>query len=179
MYKAIPDMLSFSRMGLALILLLTEPLSLPFLVIFSVCGITDILDGYLARRLDACYEHGHTLDSLSDAVLAVIMLYCIIPVLAWENWMILWIAAIAAVRLVALGIGSGRFGRPAFVHTYLNKLAGAMLFFTPFLLILIGVLATVAIVCSVTSVSAVEYLYINSVSPRYDPDFTSVFAGRS
>ena len=74
MYKAIPDMLSFSRMGLALILLLTEPLSVPFLTIFAVCGLTDVLDGYLARKLDACYDHGYALDSISDAVLAVIML---------------------------------------------------------------------------------------------------------
>ena len=172
-------MLSFSRMGLALILLLTEPLSVPFLIIFAVCGLTDVLDGYLARKLDACYDHGYALDSISDAVLAVIMLYCIIPVLDWETWMILWIAAIAAMRLVALGIGSGKYGRPAFVHTYLNKLAGAFLFLTPFLLVLIGVPATVAVVCCVTTVSAAEYLYINTVSQRYDSEFASVFIRRS
>ena len=179
MYKAIPDMLSFSRMGLALILLLTEPLSLPFLAIFTVCSITDILDGYAARRLGVCNAHGHTLDSVSDAVLAVIMLYCIIPVLDWEVWMVMWIAAIAAIRLIALGIGTGRYGEPAFVHTYLNKLAGVFLYLTPFLIVLIGVPVTVAVVCTVTTVSAAEYLYINVVSTRYDPDFGSVFIRRS
>ena len=148
------------------------------LLLGSGCG-HDVLDGFLARKLDACSEHGYTLDSLSDAVLAVCLLFCIIPAVDWEAWMIVWIAAIAAVRLTALGIGSGKYGKPAFVHTYLNKLAGALLFLTPFLLVLIGVPVTVAIVCCVTSISAAEYLYINIRFDRYDPDFSSVFISRS
>ena len=47
------------------------------------------------------------------------------------------------------------------------------------LLVLIGVPATVAVVCCVTTVSAAEYLYINTVSQRYDPEFASVFIRRS
>jgi len=178
-YKAIPDMLSFSRMGLALVLLLTEPLSLPFLAILAVCGLTDVLDGLVARRLDACTEHGHTIDSIADAVLVVVLLYCIIPVVQWEAWMIIWIIAIAVTRLTAFGIGSRRHGRPAFVHTYLNKLAGASLFLAPFLIALIGAPVAVALVCSVASISAAEYLYINVSSEDYDPDLQSAFIGRS
>jgi CDP-diacylglycerol--glycerol-3-phosphate 3-phosphatidyltransferase len=168
-------MLSFSRMGLAFVLLLTEPLSLPFLAILTVCGLTDILDGLAARKLDVCTEHGHAIDSLADAVLALILLYCIIPAIQWDAWMILWIAAIAAVRLVAFGIGTSRYGRPAFVHTYLNKLAGALLFLTPFMLAIIGTPFTVVLVCSIASVSAAEYLYINVSSDHYDPDLQSAF----
>ena len=178
MYKAIPDLLSFSRIGLAMVLLLLEPLSFGFLAVFAVCSVTDILDGYAARRFGVSNEHGYMVDSISDAVLAVVMLYCIIPAVDWETWMIVWIAAIAAVRLVALGIGSGRHLKVAFVHTYLNKMAGLLLFLSPYLLVLIGVPVTVAVVCTVTSVSAAEYLYVNISSERYDPDFTTVFAGR-
>jgi len=177
-YKAIPNILSFSRIVLALILPLTEPLSLPFLAVFAVCGLTDVLDGFAARRLDACTEHGHAIDSMADVVLAVVLLYCIIPAVQWGAWMVLWIAAIAAVRLFAFGFGSGRFGRPAFVHTYLNKAAGAAIFLAPFLLVLVGTLITIALVCAVASVSAAEYLYINVSSDRYDPDLQSVFIGR-
>ena len=179
MYKAIPDMISFSRMGLALVLLLTEPLSLPFLMILAVCGLTDVLDGLAARRLDACTEHGHTIDSMADTVLVVVLLYCIIPAVQWEAWMIIWIAAIAATRLVAFVIGSRRYGRPAFVHTCLNKLAGASLFLAPFLIALIGAPIAVASVCSIATVSAAEYLYINVSREDYDPDLQSAFIGRS
>ncbi len=175
MYKAIPDLLSFSRLFLAFVLLLTEPLSPIFLSIFFVCGFTDMLDGLAARKFDAYSEHGHIIDSISDIVLAVVLLYCLIPVVNWEGWMAIWIAVIAAVRIVAFVIGSVRYGRPAFVHTYLNKVAGVMLFLTPFLLVIIGAPITVAVVCSVISVSSVEYLYINITSDHYDPDLATAF----
>ena len=175
MYRVIPDLLSFSRLCLAFVLLLTEPLSPIFLSILFVCGLTDMLDGLAARRFDACSEHGHIIDSISDIVLAVVLLYCLIPVVNWEGWMAIWIAVIAAVRIVAFVIGSVRYGRPAFVHTYLNKVAGVMLFLTPFLLVIIGAPITVAVVCSVISVSSVEYLYINITSDHYDPDLATAF----
>ena len=175
MYKALPDLLSFSRLVLAMVLLLTEPLSLSFMLIVLVCGLTDVLDGLIARRFDARSEYGHIIDSIADITLVVILLYCVITEVNWEGWMVAWIAAIAAVRIIAFVIGSGRYGRPAFVHTYLNKTAGILLFLTPFLLVIVGTPVTVAVVCSVTSVSALEYLYINITSDHYDPDLTTAF----
>lgn len=173
MNKAIPNLLSFSRLGLAFVLLLTEPLSPTFLSIFLVCGLTDILDGLIARRFDACTRYGHIIDSIADVVLAIILLYCVIPVVNWEGWMVTWIAVIVVVRIIAFGIGSGKYGRPAFVHTYLNKASGVMLFLTPFLLVTVWAPVTVVIVCCMTSVSAVEYLYINITSDHYDPDLVT------
>lgn len=175
MHKAIPDLLSFSRLCLAFVLLLTEPLSPIFLSIFFVCGLTDMLDGLVARRFDVCSEHGHIIDSVSDIVLVVILLYCVIPVVNWEGWMITWIAVIAAVRIAAFVIGSCRYGRLAFVHTYLNKAAGVMLFLTPFLLVIVGATVTVVVVCIVISISSAEYLYINITSDHYDPDLATAF----
>ena len=175
MYKVIPNLLSFSRLGLAFVLLLTEPLSPIFLSVFLVCGLTDMLDGMVARRFNACSEHGHTIDSIADTVLAVILLYCVIPVVSWEVWMVIWIAAIAAVRIIAFGIGSVRYGRPAFIHTYLSKAAGILLFLTPFLLVIVGAPVTVAVVCCVSTVSAAEYLYINITCDHYDPDQATAF----
>ena len=175
MYKVIPDLLSFSRIGLALALLLIEPLSPTFLSIYIVCGLTDILDGMVARRFDACTEHGHTIDSVADVVLVVILLYCVIPVVSWEEWMVIWILVIAAVRIIAFVIGSVRYGRLAFVHTYLNKATGVLLFVSPFLLVIIGAPVTIAVVCCIASVSAAEYLYINMTSDQYDPDLATAF----
>jgi len=173
-YRAVPDLLSLSRMGLAFVLLLTESLSPVFLLVFLVCGLTDVLDGMVARRFDACSEHGHVLDSVSDVVLVAILLYCVIPAVGWEGWMIVWIAAIAVVRIAAFGIGSVRYGKPAFVHTYMNKAAGLLLFLAPFLLVAVGAPVTVGVVCGVASISSAEYLYINITGDCYDPDLKTV-----
>ena len=85
------------------------------------------------------------------------------------------IAAIIAVRLTAFAIGSMRFGRPAFIHSYLNKAAGAAFFLSPFLITPIGLPATVAIAGIVCISASLEYLLINIRSRDYDPDYRSVF----
>lgn len=168
------DLLSLSRIPLSLLLFAVEPLSLEFLAIYSLCGLTDILDGYVARMTGTSTAYGRSLDSLADAWLAVILLLCLIPHLEWEAWMVVWISAIAAVRLVALGAGTGRFGTPAFMHTYLNKTAGVFLALSPFLLVLLGLMPAVVLVCGVTSVSALEYLYINCSAKDFDPELKTV-----
>ncbi len=162
-------------MVLAFLLVLFEPLSPGFLLVYALCGATDVVDGYIARRTGSASAYGGVFDSIADALVAVIMLFCLVPRLHWEGWMILWIALIAAVRLVSLGVGSGRFGRPAFVHTYLNKAAGLLLFLTPFLLLLFDLPAVVVLVCGVTTVSAFEYFYLNCFVEGFDPDRASVF----
>ncbi len=52
-YKALPDILSISRIVLALVLPLTEPLSVIFFAVLAIGCLTDVLDGYFARRFDA------------------------------------------------------------------------------------------------------------------------------
>ncbi len=161
-------------MALAFVLVLLVPLSPAFLAVYALCGLTDVLDGFVARRTGSVSVNGGVFDSIADALVAVILIYCLVPHLAWEGWMITWIAAIASVRLVALGIGSGRFGRPAFVHTYMNKTAGLLLFASPFLLAVSDITPVVVLVCSVTTVAAFEYFYINCTSEGFDPDRISV-----
>ena len=166
----VPDYLSVARAFASPILLFLEPLSDGFLLAFAILASTDLLDGILARRYGIS-EYGKALDSSCDAVLAVILLVCIIPHLTWEQWMIWWIAAIAALRLVSIGIGSGRFSEPGFVHTYFNKAAGLLLFLSPFMLRLFDTVPVVILVCTVATVSALEFLYINCTSREFDGNY--------
>jgi len=48
--KRIPNLLSASRIVLCLPLLLVDAMTLPFWVLYLIAGLTDILDGFLARR---------------------------------------------------------------------------------------------------------------------------------
>lgn len=170
----IPDVLSVSRVILSLFLLLLEPLSDGFLILYTVCCLTDVIDGRIARYQDDLSPTGQSLDSICDAVLVLILLICIIPHLPWEDWMVLWIAAIAAIRLIGLGIGSGRYGKMAFVHTYLNKASGFLMFLTPFLLRIFDLSIVVIVVCGIATVSALEYTYINATRDELDQDFKGI-----
>ena len=50
--KRIPDIITFLRIAAAVMLLFTTPFSIIFYLLYSWCGFSDILDGYLARKKD-------------------------------------------------------------------------------------------------------------------------------
>ena len=173
--KAVPNILSITRLLLSFALYFLEPLSAAYLWLYAACIITDPLDGFVARRYDACTRYGHLLDSLGDVFVAIAVLVTLIPFLNWDLWEMILIAVIIAVRLTALAIGSVRFRRPAFLHSYLNKAAGAAFFISPFLIKMIGLPATAAIVGIVCISASLEYLYVNIHNKEYTPDYRSVF----
>ena len=49
-------------------LLLIRPLTLPFYLLYTFCGITDVLDGTIARATNSTSEFGARLDSISDLI---------------------------------------------------------------------------------------------------------------
>ena len=66
------NLLTFSRIVLAAIifLLLMSPDGyLLALILFYIAGLTDWLDGYLARKYNAVSELGEVLDPIADKIL--------------------------------------------------------------------------------------------------------------
>lgn len=173
--RHIPNALTVLRMLCAIALLFPEPLSVSFLLIYLWAGISDMLDGFFARRWNAQSKSGARLDSAADFLLCGVLLYRLIPYFEWPIWALVWIAAIALIRLFALAVGYIRFRQIAFLHTYANKISGFLLFLFPFLLELFPWNATVGFLCAVSSVSALEELWIQLRSRALDLDRCSVF----
>ena len=179
MQFTVSDAVSVTRAVMSLFLLVLTPLSDGFLALFALCAATDMLDGPLARRYGET-PHGQALDSICDAVLALVMLICLVPNIPWEQWMIWWMASIACLRLISVGVGSARFDRPGFIHTYFNKAAGLLLFLSPFMLRLMDTSLVVTIVCSVASLSAIEFLYLNCTLREFDGEYPGLlFAAKT
>ncbi len=169
----LPDILSLSRVVGAVLLLFTTPLSLLFLAVYGYCCITDVLDGFLARRSRSENRQGQILDSTADIVLTVCLLACLIPFLPWEGWMITWIAIIAVIRIISLGIGSMRFGQIALLHTYGNKLSAFLRYLAPFLLAFVDLTPMMIVLCTITTLTSLEDLYINLKSGSLDSNVRS------
>ena len=169
----LPDILSLSRVVGAVLLLFTTPLSLLFLAVYGYCCITDVLDGFLARRSRSENRQGQILDSTADIVLTVCLLACLIPFLPWEGWMITWIAIIAVIRIISLGIGSMRFGQIALLHTYGNKLSAFLRYLAPFLLAFVDLTPMMIVLCTITTLTSLEDLYINLKSDSLDSNVRS------
>ena len=169
----LPDILSLSRVVGAVLLLFTTPLSLLFLAVYGYCCITDVLDGFLARRSRSENRQGQILDSTADIVLTVCLLACLIPFLPWEGWMITWIAIIAVIRIISLGIGSMRFGQIALLHTYGNKISAFLRYLAPFLLAFVDLTPMMIVLCTITTLTSLEDLYINLKSDSLDSNVRS------
>lgn len=174
MKKHIPNLLTILRIALCLPLLFTAPLSLWFIALYLFCGVSDILDGFMARRLDAGSKCGAVLDSVADAVFVFVVLAKLIPVISLPLWAVLWVIVIALIKLVSLAWGYYKFHALAFLHTYANKAAGFLLFCFPLFIGRGTQTAITAVACAVASVAALEELAINIKSGTLTRDVKSI-----
>ena len=55
-------------------LLLIRPLTLPFYLLYTFCGITDVLDGTIARATNSTSEFGARLDGIADLIFYAVMI---------------------------------------------------------------------------------------------------------
>ena len=126
--KQIPNLLSMSRIVLCLPLLMVDAITMPFWILYLIAGLTDMLDGFLARRWRVESKFGARLDSLADFVFVVVVGYKLFPWLKLPTtlWMMIGlIALVKASNAVSAYIVRQRI---EFLHTKANKLTGFFLF---------------------------------------------------
>ena len=146
--KHLPNILSSLRMVGAVALLLYNGASSTFWVLYAVCGISDIADGWLARRLKCVTKTGALLDSLADFCFVVCCAWKLLPILELTQWLWFWAGIIVAIKIVNQFSALVMYGRCRFPHTLANKWAGFLLFvavpMTVWSIIPISIAATVA-----------------------------------
>lgn len=177
--KHIPNLITMIRIIGSLILLITEPLSITFFGIYIVCGLSDVLDGYIARKTRTSSQIGATLDSIADTIFIGIYLFILIPLFQITWWMYLWLGGIVLVRFVSLIIGFIKYHNLTFLHTYANKATGLMLFFFIFIFRILGINIAACLVFILASISAIEELTINMTSKKLDRDIRSIIVRKS
>ena len=126
--KHLPNSLSSLRMVGAVALLLSDVSGVLFGVLYIVCGISDIADGWLARKLKCVTRTGALLDSLADICFVACCAWKLLPKLELPQWLWLWAGVIVAIKVVNQLSALVRYGRCCFPHTTANKWAGFLLF---------------------------------------------------
>ncbi|MGM9647500.1 MAG: CDP-alcohol phosphatidyltransferase family protein [Eubacteriales bacterium] len=172
----IADMITLSRIAGTLILAILPPLSAVFLCVFALTGLTDALDGWVARKAHTQSDFGARLDSIADLLFYAVMLLRLFPSL-WRTLPVgIWyaVAAIMLIRLSAYLTAAVKYRRFASLHTYLNKLSGLTVFCIPFLLRTPLAVVYCYTVCAVAAVAALEELVMHLHSPDYDADRRSI-----
>ncbi len=175
MIRNIPNCITATRLLATAFILLVEPFSKLFFIIVVYCGLSDIVDGYVARKFSLTSKLGQMLDSIADFVFIGIMLLIYMPVLQLPFWELCWIATIFMIRIASLAIGFVRFRQLPFLHTYTNKATGMALFCSLLLHPIFGEAVTAIVVCTVGSISAIEDLFINALSKTLARDVKTIF----
>lgn len=134
--RNIPNILSALRIAGAVCLLLFPPLSVGFFVLYTLCGVSDMLDGFLARKLHAATPFGAKLDSAADLLFCGAAAVKIIPVLWQLLPLFLWYAAAAIILLRIVSYAVTAVTQRCFAppHTILNKLSGILVFLIPYVI---------------------------------------------
>ena len=177
--KAIPNCISFSRIIFSLILIFITPLSIAFYAIYIICGFSDIMDGFIARKTVTTSILGAKLDSMADIIMTGVFLLVFYPIVNPATKIVIWIISIAIIRLASMVIAIKKYKTFASLHTYGNKITGLVLFIFPILLPFVHTTVLMYIICAVASISAIEELIIQLTSSQLQLNKQSIFENRA
>ena len=159
MKKHIANIITGSRMVLSLPLLFIPLTSAWFYVFYLLCGVSDMVDGTVARRTNSASEFGARLDTVSDFVFLSVALIKFVPHLHIPVWLWIWIGIIAMIKLGNAALGFVRTKKFISHHTVLNKVMGLLLFLLPVTISFVDLTYTLPIVCAVATVAAIHEGY--------------------
>ena len=175
--KHLPNLITVSRIVSALALLPIHAFSQAFFVIYTYCGVSDMLDGAFARRLHCSDETGARLDSIADIVFYAVAAFKICPALCRALTPLIWciIAAVALIRIISYVAAAIKYRRFALLHTYMNKLTGFLVFTVPYIIFQPFAKPVCLIISAVAVLAAVEELMIHARAGEYHADRKTLF----
>ncbi|GIN61411.1 CDP-alcohol phosphatidyltransferase [Robertmurraya siralis] len=176
--KSLPNILSCLRIILSVTLLFLCQSSFLFFVVYLLCGLSDVVDGYLARLLNAETILGSKLDSLGDFVFYIVWVFVMVRMASNEIMFQLGLCfmTILIMRLGNLLVTKMKFRQWSIIHTFGNKGTGVFLFlFLPAVIILGNISSwTIFILFAVAMLATVEETILLWRLTAYNPNIKSL-----
>ena len=169
--KQIPNILSVSRILLAISLLLFEPFTLLFMLAYIVACLTDMFDGLAARKLNAQSKLGATIDAVADHVLVVCIFISVAPVVGVGTWALWLVLGILLFKVVIVVFTLRKYGQAVMSHSYGHKLGATVCFLFPMFSLVIEANLAVAIIGVFMCIIMLEELFISIVLEQPTPNF--------
>jgi len=160
MKKHIANILTFCRVFGSILLLFFPVFSMAFNTVYILCGVTDMVDGTVARKTGSAGILGARLDSVADIMFVAAAFFKLLPAINIHRWLLIWTAAIAGIRIIN-GIIEKKLIMP---HTFPNKLTGLMLFLLPLTIEYIDIRYSGTAVCCAATYAALHECYCSKKS---------------
>ena len=157
--KHLPNFITALRIVGSIGLLFCNVPGWQFWTLYAICGISDMIDGWLARRLHAESKTGSILDSIADLSFVACCAIQLLPIMSIPSWLWIWVGIIVIIKIVYLISSLIIFKKFYLPHTIANKLTGFLLFLTvPTISWCIIPIAIVAIIATFAAIQEGNYI---------------------
>ena len=154
------------RVLISIALLFCPVFSPAFYMLYLIAGLSDMIDGTIARRTNTVSEFGTRFDTAADFVFVVVCLIKLLPVISMPAWLCIWIVIIALIKIINIISGYIVQRKLVAVHSVMNKVTGVLLFVLPLTFPIVPLEYLAIPVCAVATFAAVQEGHFI----RTDPD---------
>ena len=155
-HRHLANIITSIRILCSLTLLFCPAFSVAFYALYITAGLSDIADGWIARKTNTSSAFGSKLDTVADVIFVVVCLIKLLPAMDIPIWLYVWIGVIALIKVI--NIVSGYVVQKQFVavHSMTNKITGTLLFVFPLTLSFIDLKYSAVAVCLIATFAAVQ-----------------------
>lgn len=150
------NLISGIRIALSAALLFCPPFSRMFFGLYLSAGLSDVLDGAVARWTNTVSDFGAALDTIADFVFVVVCMVRLLPALAIPLWLYGWIGLIVLIKFINMVSGYVMQKKLVALHTTMNKVTGFLLFVLPLTATFSALTVSAVVVCAVATFAAVQ-----------------------
>lgn len=154
------NIITSCRIVCSVLMLFSPVLSVWFNSFYLFGGLTDMIDGTVARKTNTDSKFGARLDTVADFIFTAVAMVKVLPVMHIPKWLWVWIIVIAIIKMG--NVIAGFIYKKKFVaeHTLMNKITGILLFLLPMTLRFVELKYSAVIVCLVATFSAIQEAYL-------------------
>jgi len=171
-----PNILSISRIIFSPIIFFIKDNKFLLFSVLLFIGLTDVLDGYIARKYKKQTIIGAWLDSISDFVFYILL---VIYTIIFEFEIIIrlkyFIIIIIGLKMLIIIISYIKYRKLGFLHTIGNKITGIMIFIGFCIFILFGNTIVVEFGLYISIISSLEELMITLIGKKYEDNIKGIF----
>ena len=154
--KLLANLITSIRILCSLAILFCPVFSVAFYSLYITAGISDMIDGWVARKTNTASAFGAKFDTIADIIFVAVCLIKLLPVMEIPVWLYVWMGIIAFIKVI--NVVSGIVVQKQFVavHSVMNKVTGALLFLFPLTLSFINIKYSATVVCIIATFAAIQ-----------------------
>ena len=159
MKKYIANIITGSRIIFSLPLLFIPLSSACFYILYLLCGLTDMIDGAIARKTGAVSKFGARLDTVADFVFMFVCSIKMLFIILISAWLWVWIVMIALIKMFNIALVFVHKKKLISIHSVLNKITGVLLFLLPLSLDFVKTAYSITTICILATIAATQEVY--------------------